>query len=83
MRNVYAIQRPSGEECGRTQRSEIIDESPVVGSQRCTFPLESRKNRRLGTEAHTAMVMPEVEYTSEPSLARRIWSGAVSPVPPV
>src|SRR5256886_12785878 len=82
VRNVYAIQRPSGDARGRIQCSEVIDDRPVDGSHRCRFPLPSRKNRRLGPEAHTAIVMAEVENASVPSLARRTWSGAVSPDPP-
>src|ERR1700682_4793849 len=82
VRNVYAIQRPSGDALGRIQCSASIVERPVLGSHLCTDPAESLKNSRLGTEAQTPIVMPEVEYTSEPSLAFRTWSGAVWPVPP-
>ena len=61
VRNVYAIQRPSGEDRGLIQCNEVIEESPVDGSHRWRLPVASRKNRRLGTDAHTAIVMPEVE----------------------
>ena len=42
-------------------RTGNIDEAPVLGSQRCTAPPESRKNNRLGTDAQTPIVMPDVE----------------------
>jgi hypothetical protein len=58
---VYAIQRPSGDDLGLTQLSDVIADTPVLGSQRPTWPALSRKKRRLGTEAHVAMVMPVVD----------------------
>src|SRR2546427_8522618 len=61
---------------------EAIEATPAEESQRRIGPVAPRKKRRLGREAQTAIVMPDVEYTSEPSLTRRIWSGAVAPVPP-
>src|SRR5438094_4268964 len=80
--NEYAIQRPSGDPSGRTHPRVVIDETPADGSHRLTFAAASRKNSRLGTDAQTAIVPAEVEKTSLPSLVRRTWSGAVSPVPP-
>jgi hypothetical protein len=58
---MYAIHRPSGDDRGRIQWRDIIDESPLLGSHRCMLPDASLKKRRLGTEAQTAIVIPEVE----------------------
>jgi hypothetical protein len=38
-----------------------IDERPVLGSHRRTLPAVSLKNSRLGTEAHTPIVIVDVE----------------------
>src|SRR5919198_5340185 len=81
-RTAPTIQRPSGEARGRIHGTVAIDVTPDEASQRWMLPVVPRKNSRLGTEAHTAIVIPAVEYTSLPSLTRRIWSGADSPAPP-
>jgi hypothetical protein len=36
-------------------------DAPVLGSHLCTVPPASLKNSRLGTDAQTLIVMPEVE----------------------
>src|SRR6266581_101392 len=83
VRNVYATHLPSGDERGWIQCRGSMVVMPAVASQRRIDPGASRKNRRLGKEAHTPIVMPAVENTSDPSVARRTWSGAVPSVPPV
>src|ERR1700680_3758671 len=61
VRKVEAIHRPSGDDFGPIQCRGSTAESPVLGSHRCTVPPESLKYRRLGTDAHTPIVMPVVE----------------------